>query len=141
MHKLVSVFLLLATVGGAQAAPAPRVLSHSTDILLRLHPLPWRAPVTPTTLAPGMRIEPDTGEATDPAAVGATAVAPRTSNPLAGVQISTRADGSRFAVLAGKLRSYSVVRVGADGQLQQECLHSEAAARKALERAPQSGGH
>lgn len=140
MRPILPVILLLSTVALAQAEPAPRPRPHSADILLRVHPLPWRAPVAAVAHAPGLRLEPDTGESTDPATLGTSAAAPGGAHPLAGVPVSTRADGSRFAILAGKLRAYSVVTIGADGRLEQDCVHSEEEALQVIRRASKSGG-
>ena len=48
---------------------------------------------------------------------------------LARVQVLTRPDGSRHAVLGGLIRAYTVVHVGADGWLTEECVSSEEQAR------------
>jgi hypothetical protein len=55
----------------------------------------------------------------------------------ANARVFTRPDGSRHAVLDGLIRAYAVVRIGPDGRLVQDCVHSEEAARqRALEPAP-----
>jgi hypothetical protein len=53
---------------------------------------------------------------------------------LAQVPVHLRADGSRYAVVGGLARAYTVVHVNADGSLSEECIHTEAQAR-ALDRA------
>jgi len=138
MRSHLFVCLLIATATVAHAEPTVLVRPHSADILLRLHPLAWRAPVA-TTAAAAIRLEPDTGAPSE-ASQDASALAPRHTHPLAGVPVQTRADGSRFAVLGGKLRSYSVVSIGADGRLEQECVHSEHEAIERVRATSRNGG-
>ncbi|MEO5988816.1 MAG: hypothetical protein ABIU54_12760, partial [Candidatus Eisenbacteria bacterium] len=140
MRTIVSVLLLPFAVAVAQAQPAAGAPSHSADILLRVHPLAWRAPISTVPLSPGLRLEPETGESSDLGLAGATAVTSRATNPLAGIPISVRADGSRFAILAGKLRSYSVVYIGTSGQLQQDCVQSQEEALEMVGHTPPSRG-
>ena len=124
MRSPLATLLLLATVAVAHAEPAAKTRAHSGDILLRLHPGVWRPLVAAAPSMPGMRIEPETGEVVDPATLSPLGAPPGT-HPLADVPVQTRLDGSRFAVLGGRLRSYSVVSIGANGQLFPECVHSE----------------
>lgn len=139
MRSPLSALLLLATVTTAQAAPATALRAHSSDILLRLHPRAWRPLVAAAPSTPGMRLEPETGEQAQPVENSAAGL-PRTTHPLADIPVQTRADGSRFAVLGGRLRSYSVVSIGADGKLIPDCVHSEQEAIELVKSHSKNGG-
>ena len=139
MRSPLTALLFLATVTAAHAEPAATSRAHSTDILLRVHPGAWRplAATTPTT--PGMRLEPDTGETVDPATLSPLG-AQRTAHPLADIPVQTRADGSKFAVLGGRLRSYSIVSIAPDGKLISDCVHSEQEAIELVRAHAKNGG-
>lgn len=139
MRPIMSVILLLATVTAAHAEPAAKIRAHSSDILLRLYPSAWRPLVATAPIAPGMRFEPDTGEAIDPATLSPVGLQ-RTTHPLADIPVQTRADGSHFAVLGGRLRSYSVVSIAPDGKLIPDCVHSEQEAIELVRAHAKNGG-
>ncbi len=138
MRPIVATLLLLAMASVAQAqSPAPTP-PPSADLVLRFRPLAWRAPVAALPITAGMRLEPDTGEAIDSATGPSLA---RRAHPLAALPVQSRADGSKFAVVAGKLRSFTVVSIGADGKLAQDCVHSEQEAIARVKASTQSGGN
>ncbi len=139
MKAIMSMILLIATVSSVHAEPAARIPAHSSDILLRLHPRAWQPLITTAQRTPGMRLEPDTGETVDPATLSPLG-AQRTTHPLADIPVQTRADGSRFAVLGGRLRSYSVVSIAPDGRLIPDCVHSEQEAVDLVRTHAKSGG-
>ena len=139
MRPIMSMILLLATATSVHAEPAARIRAHSCDILLRLHPRAWQPLITTAPRTPGMRLEPDTGETVDPATLSPLG-AQRTTHPLADVPVQTRADGSRFAVLGGRLRSYSVVSIAPDGKLIPDCVNSEQEAIDLVRAHAKNGG-
>lgn len=139
MKPIMSMILLLATVTSVHAEPAAKIPAHSSEILLRLHPRAWHPLITTATRTSGMRLEPDTGETVDPATLSPAGVQ-RTTHPLADIPVQTRADGSRFAVLGGRLRSYSVVSIAPDGKLIPDCVHSEQEAIELMRTQAKKGG-
>lgn len=119
--RLLLVLGLLAASAPLGAAPAP-----SETRVASWRPRAWRPPARTAPAAVGMRFEPESGPAV-PGELEAQEAARRQA--LADVPVHTRADGSRYAVIGGLVRSYTVVHVGADGRLVQECVHSEEQAR------------
>lgn len=126
--------LLLGIIGllAMDAAPAVRTDEHcgpppSASIVTAWHPHAWHPPQALAWLA-GIRFEPESGEApVSPADLQALGVARRQA--LARVQVITRPDGSRHAVLGGLIRAYTVVHLDADGRWTEECVSSEEQAR------------
>lgn len=127
MRVQVSLLFLMMVATTAQAEPAPLQRPRSAESLLRLHPSAWRAPMRVAATAPAMRFEPDDGTPVEPLPAVSNA-GPRLTHPLADIPVQTRADGSRFAYLGGRLRSFTVVSIDGEGRLQQDCVHSEQAA-------------
>lgn len=114
------------------AAPAPRTGGDcasppSASIVTAWHPRAWTPPQALTRIGAGLRFEPETGDLAPSSDLQALALARRQA--LARVQVVTRPDGSRHAVLGGLIRAYTVVHVGADGRLTEECVSSEEQAR------------
>jgi hypothetical protein len=80
-------------------------------------------------VATGLRLDPDQGAAPAAAAeLGAQAEARRQA--LANVPVRSRPDGSRYAVIGGLVRAYTVATVRPDGSLVEECVHSEEQAKQ-----------
>jgi hypothetical protein len=122
--RVALVLLVLPAASFAQGAlPVP---PHSASILLRLHPAPWRPPARPAAVAAGMRYEPEGGPPA-PAQANATLAGARA---LAEANVRMGADGTTHAVLAGAIRSYSVVRLDESGRLVGDCVGSEAEAAR-----------
>lgn len=121
--RLLCTLALLALPVTAFAEGAPTT-PHSAAILLRLHPAPWRPPGGAAVATAGMRYEPDASGAA-PLVAPATGTYAR-AQAEAGVRVS--ADGTRHAVLAGAIRSYTVVRIDESGRLVGDCVDSEAEA-------------
>ncbi len=110
-----------ASIAGVSASPEPRAASW--------RPRAWHPPARPASAVPGLRVEPEDGGAT-PSSADLEALGAARRQALANVPVVTRADGSRYAVIGGLVRAYTVVHVGADGRLVQECVHSEEQARQ-----------
>ncbi|NOT34684.1 MAG: hypothetical protein HOP12_11015 [Candidatus Eisenbacteria bacterium] len=130
-----AVFLLALTglTGIALATEIAPVASSPRHPLLYLHPRPWQPPQLPPPPQPpeaGLRaaFDPITGEWIEPAPLDAEKLAFARAATLADIPVQIRADGSGFAVLGGRLRAYSMVRIGSDGELEFDCVHSEAEA-------------
>jgi hypothetical protein len=141
MRWLVVLALVVGCVPLAVAAPEnghapPRSFEISS------HPHVWHSParmtaagthVIATRVAPsgagpaGIRFEPETG-ATSPMDELAAQIAAR-RQALAQVPVQVRADGSRHAVVGGLIRGYTVATIGADGKLNETCVHTEAQAK------------
>jgi len=111
-------------VGAALAGEVDPSCTHTSW----RRPPAWRPPASMLALRAGMRIEPETGAQQTPI-TELQAMGAARREALSRVPIVTRADGSRYAVLGGLIRAYTVVTVGPDGKLVQECVHSEEAAR------------
>jgi hypothetical protein len=127
----VSLFtcLLLAVAALSPASAhdsAPAAVRHP---LVAWRPVAWR-PAPAPALSAGMRVEldPATGELVAPGATRLPLATAVRAAREAGLTVVTRADGSRSVVVGDRLRKWSVARVGADGTLEQECVHSEAEA-------------
>jgi hypothetical protein len=128
---LLCLFLLAALPAWAGTPLSPPA---SAANVLRLHPGPWQFPAS--VARAGMRFEPETGE---PAADLAGAAALRSSEAAlrarAEANVRTLPDGSRHAVLNGAMRSWTVATIDHQGRLIQDCVQSEAAARRIVEAA------
>ena len=131
MRSLSLLFLLLlalpaAALAADRAAPPP-----SAANLVRYRPTAWQLPAP--AMRAGMRFDPETGEAIAPAsqaARGATTAALRRN---AEATARTNADGSRHALLGAAFRSWTVVRIGADGRLVTDCVDDLETAAKRVE--------
>lgn len=134
------LLLAAAPLHSATAPPPAPAAPASAHILLHAHPRAWRPPAPPAPVAAGMRVEPETApDATLDADLAALRAA--SARARAGVVARIEPDGSLHAVLGGAVRMYTVVRVGADGRLEQECLHSEAEALARVKAAARPGGN
>jgi hypothetical protein len=137
MRIPVTLVLLLAGATAAGAAPPALVAPPSASILLHAHPRPWRPPVAPAIAGMRAGIDPVTGELTFPEGPDPGTVRAARAAANAAARVFTRPDGSSHAVLNGLIRAYAVVRVGPNGRLVQDCVHSEQEAlRRAREPAP-----
>jgi hypothetical protein len=94
--------------------------------------------------ASGLRvaIDPLTGELVPAGPRDPGMTAAERASALSGLAVQTRADGSRFVLLGGRFRSYSVLRLAEDGRWVEACVHSpaEALARIGLAAAPAAAG-
>jgi hypothetical protein len=126
MRLLFAMGLVILSSVSASAAPPDCATTpdHSRVVTWRTHA--WRPPAR-VALAAGIRFEPEGGAAA-PTATDFASIAAARRQALDNVPIRTRADGSRYAVIGGLIRAYAVARVGSDGRLVQECVHSEAQA-------------
>jgi hypothetical protein len=126
--------LLLGIIGLLAMGAAPAVRTDDTcgpppsaSIVTAWHPRPWH-PSQPLASRAGIRFEPESGEAplspTDLQALGAAR-----RQALARIQVLTRPDGSRHAVLGGLIRSYTVLHQDAEGRWIEECVTSDEQAR------------
>jgi len=128
MRLLLGIIGLFA-IGAAPAVRTDDVCSppSSASIVTAWHPRPWHPPL-PSASRAGIRFEPETGEAPlSPADLQALGAARRQA--LARVQVLTRPDGSRHAVLGGLIRAYTVLHQDAEGRWIEECMPSEEQAR------------
>ena len=128
---LLCLFLIAALPAWAGSPASPPA---SASNVVRLHPGPWQCPST--VFRAGMRFEPETGEApADLAGAGAlmTSEASLRARAEAGARLFP--DGSRHAVLNGAIRSWTVATIDGRGRLIQDCVHSEAEARRQIEAA------
>ena len=127
---LCAAFLFLAATARADA---PAHAPASAANLLRVHPAPWRLPVSPART--GIRFDPERGE---PAGGVAGAIARDDEAALrarAEASVRTLPDGSRHAVLGGALRRWMVATIDDRGRLVEDCVQSEAAASQRVEAA------
>ncbi len=126
--------LLLGIIGLLALGAAPAVRTDdacgpppSASIVTAWRPRAWHPP-QPSASRAGIRFEPESGEAqVSPADLQALGAARRQA--LARVQVLTRPDGSRHAVLGGLVRAYTVLHQDADGRWTEECVPSEEQAR------------
>jgi hypothetical protein len=116
-HPLLLLFLLTALP--AHAAPAPHWL-------VRYHVGAWRPAALPLT--PGLRFDPESGEAIVEKGAPVALVAAAEARARAEASVVRAADGSRHARTPGAFRRYTVVSTASDGTLQQDCVHSAAEA-------------
>ena len=132
MRHLILLPLLLACTAAPGAAAEPALNPTSASILLHLHPRPWRPPSV--AMSAGLRTDVDPGgERLSPNAQEAfAAIREARARALANVRVDVRPDGSGHAVLGGLLRAYAVARIGPDGKLVEDCVHSEAGALERL---------
>ena len=100
---------------------------------VRLHPGPWRLPAR-ATLA-GIRFEPESGETSKEISGGAFSADEAVLRSRAEANVRTFPDGSRHALLGGALRRWTVATIDDHGRLVQDCVHSEADARRIIEAA------
>jgi hypothetical protein len=120
---VLSVLFVVATAVAAGAGPAAN--PGSASILLHLHPRPWSPPAAP--VLGGLRTDVDAplGPAGTPTEAELATMRAARSTALARIPVQVRPDGSSFAVLGGLVRAYAVVRIGADGRLENGCADSE----------------
>lgn len=109
--RILAVFLLFLLMplarGASAAAPVP---PPSARLVTAWHPRAW-APPAPAILA-GLR------EGAEPAAAGPPARPDRSA-----LVARTRADGSRYVLLGGRIRAELTASIGADGKLVMDCEH------------------
>ena len=122
MRFLLLVLMLVASAATLDAAPIRVERPRTTSILVYPFLRAWQPRAVAATRGAGMTLPPETGA--DPTPVGAARTADAHRNPLDGVQIRSRADGSRFAVLGGLGRVYLIATVGPEGRLIQNCVRS-----------------
>jgi hypothetical protein len=128
---LLCLFLFAALPAWAGAPNSPPA---SAANVLRLHPRPWQFPAL--LARAGVRFEPETGEApAEFATVGARQTSDASLRARAEASVRTLPDGSRHVVLNGALRSWTVATIDDQGRLVQDCVHSEADARRQVEAA------
>lgn len=124
---LLCLFLLAAVPASAgTSATAP----PSAANVLRLHPGPWQL-ASAHLLPAGLRFEPETGEAASDLA-GTLKSSAASLRARAEANVRVLADGSRHAVLNGALRSWTVATIDDQGRLVQDCVHTEAEARRRI---------
>ena len=126
--SLFTCLLLAVTTSGPASAhePTSAAVHHP---LVAWRPVAWR-PAPAPAISAGMRVEldPATGDLVTPGATRLPLETAVRAAREAGLTVLTRADGSRSVVVGDRLRKWAVARVGADGSLAQECVHSEAEA-------------
>lgn len=111
------LMLLLIPAPPAFAAERAQPPASAAN-LLRFHPGPWRFPAALSA----MREEPAGGETADLPAQASRAATVASLRRAAEANVRRHADGSRHAVLGAAFRSWTVVRVGADGRLVHDCV-------------------
>ena len=127
--RLTSLLLLLLLIPVPALAGGNVSPTASAQNLLRYRPGPWRPPVATTSAA--IRFEPESGDASENAALPARAASTASLRRDAAATARTNADGSRHAVLGAAFRSWTVVHLDAEGRLVTECVdNAEAAARR-----------
>jgi hypothetical protein len=126
------LFLCLLAAAAANAAANPPAPSSAAN-LVRLHPGPWRLPAR-AALA-GIRFEPESGETSKELSGGAFSADDAALRARAEASVRLMPDGSRHAVLGGALRRWTVATIDDQGRLVQDCVHSEAEARRIIEAA------
>jgi hypothetical protein len=115
-------------------AGAPGVCPASAANVVRFHPGPWQLPSS--VARSGVRFEPETGEAaTDLPGTAAFMSSEAALRASAEANVRTFPDGSRHAVLNGAIRAWTVATIDDQGRLTQDCVHSEAEARRLIEAA------
>ena len=122
MRCILVLALLLAGAASAAAAPAPEP-ANSAGILFHLHPRPWRPPVARLAPASAGLVIDDTGALAAGRSARAARLAP---------EVQSMPDGSTLALLGGRIRMYTVVRLGADGRLLEDCTTTADAARRLM---------
>lgn len=108
--RILVVFLLFLMPWARVARAAAPVPPPSARLVTAWHPRAW-APPAPAFRA-GMR------EGAEPAAAGALARPDRSA-----LVTQTRADGSRFVLLGGRIRAELTATIGPDGKLVMDCEH------------------
>src|SRR5262245_25438101 len=122
-------FVIVSSVPSGAATPDRAWTFHVTN-LTSWRPQAWQPPPALPGGA-GIRIEPEQGtDMPNAAEPGPQADARRQA--LARVPVGTRPDGSRYAVIGGLVRAYTVATVKPDGHLVEECVHSEQQARQRM---------
>lgn len=94
--------------------------------LVRYHVGAWRPAVAPQF--PGMRFDPESGEAIVEKGAPVALAAAAQARALAEASVVRAADGSRHARTPGAFRRFTVVSTSSDGTLVQDCVHSAAEA-------------
>jgi hypothetical protein len=132
MRLVLLCLFLLAALPAWASTPVSRPASAAN--LVRLHPGPWQLP--PLVTRAGMRFEPETGEAAaDLAGAGTFKASDASLRARAEASVRVLPDGSRHAALNGALRMWTVASIDDHGQLIEDCVHSEAEARRQVEAA------
>jgi hypothetical protein len=123
--RLLTVLVLAVLAASSAAAAGPPTPPPSAPLFHHVHPHAWQPPGS--AIAAGLRaaIDPESGLLTSPPPASADpsllqAERARTA-ALARLQTVTRADGSQYIDVRGLLQLYSVVRVGPDGRLHEDC--------------------
>ncbi len=118
---------LVSLLSASAALAAPATPPARTTTVVPWHPHAWHPPAAVTPAA-GIRLEPEAAAPSQGIDLQGMAAARRQA--LASVAVRTRRDGSRYAVLGGAVRSYTVATIGPDGKLTQTCVHSEDKAKQ-----------
>ena len=130
--RLMLAMSLIALSSSYSMASEPNCASTSRPTnVATWRPQVWHPPTAAAQVAAGIRFEPEQGATRPTDSEWATAAAAR-RQALANVPVLTRADGSRYAVLGGLVRAYAIARIGPDGRLFEECVHSEEQARQRI---------
>lgn len=108
-------------VDGARPAAVSRALV-TPALLHAWHPSGTIAP------AAGIRIDPEAGPPGGLTDLASTIAARRRA--LANVPVVRRPDGSRYAVVGGLVRGYTVARIQPDGSMIEDCVETETQARQ-----------
>jgi hypothetical protein len=99
---------------------------------------------SPGTAGLQVFLDPETGELGPATAEQRRTLIPQMERDLSysdeGLQVITRADGSRHVHLEGRFQSYSVARMREDGSLETQCVQGEEAAHRLLQESPPSTG-
>lgn len=126
MRLILALGLAIVSFVPASASPPDAASSAPHSPVISWRPQAWHPPVAAMPAAAGLRFEPDNAAAAPISDLDAQAAARRQA--LANVPVRTRRDGSRYAVIGGLIRSYTVASIGSDGRLVEDCVHSEAQA-------------
>lgn len=125
--RLTALLIILLALPASPAFAADRIAPPASAAnLLRYRPAPWHLPAA---VRMGMRLDPETGEVAELFAPESRSATVATLRRNAAATARTRADGSRHATLGAAFRSYTVVRISADGRLVSECLDDADAAK------------
>jgi hypothetical protein len=121
-----STSLVIATC----AAGVPSAHSAPASPLVRWRPLAWSAPATgcgaPASelemlLVPARSVDGEVQSLADARAAARAAI-----------RVRTRPDGSRYAIVAGAFRVYTIATFDADGGVQTSCVGSRAEALRSV---------
>ena len=115
---------ILVHASATAAGPLPPIL-HG-------RPRAWQPPAATARAGMLASIDPITREWVPARSADLPAVTPSRREVMPEFVMRAHPDGSRFVLLGGRLRAYTVVRIEADGNLAGDCLHSEREAREWL---------